>query len=84
MTGLRLDQCGDLLTVEQYSAWAQQSVKTTYNQMHRGSLLVSPFTLKPTPRWRRTDLEAALERRDLVTEQRKQRIRRRMGLVRAS
>lgn len=82
--GIRLENCGDLLTLQEYSDWARQSAKTTFNQMYRGGLLVQPWSLKPKPVWRRADLEAALGRRDLVVEQRKQRVRRRMGLVRAS
>lgn len=77
--GLRLTECGDLLTVEQYAAWAQQTVRATYNQVHRGSCLVPPFAIKPKPRWRRTDCEAILDRRDLAAQQRKTRLQRRLA-----
>ncbi len=78
--GIRLEQCGDLLTVQEYSAWVIQSANTTYQQVHSGSTLVRPFSLNPL-RWRRSDCEAKLAQRDVVIEQRKARAKRRMRLA---
>lgn len=82
--GIRLEACGDNLSVEEYSAWVIQSKNTTYQQLHAGTTLVHPWTLKPKPLWRRTDCEAQQGRRDLVVQQRKERVKKRLGLVRAS
>lgn len=79
--GLRLAACGDLLTAAEYSAWMQQSVATTYQQVHAGAVLVKPWTLKPSPRWRRSDCEAALENRDLVLRQRQARAKKRLAIA---
>lgn len=79
--GIRLEECGDNLTVEEYSAWMIQSPNTTYQQLHDGTTLVQPWTLKPKPLWRNTDCAATQARRDLVVQQRKDRVRRKMGLV---
>lgn len=81
MTGLRLDQCGDLLTIAEYSAWARQSVKSTYNQLNRGGLLVPPFTIKPRPMWRRAALEAKLNDGTVLVRQRSDLARRRLRAV---
>ena len=78
---IRLEDCGDLLTAREYSAWARQNPATTYAQICRGTCLVPPFTVKPSPRWRRVDLEAAMARRDLVTQQRKERMKKRLANV---
>lgn len=82
--GIRLADCGDLLTVQEYSAWMIQKPATTYAQLHDNSTLVKPWTLKPSPRWRRIDCEAALDRRDLVLTQRQDRARRKFALAAAS
>lgn len=82
MNGLRLEQCGDLLTVPEYSAWARQSVQTTYKQISRAKCLVPPFAIKPRPLWRRSDLEAKLKQPDVLVKQRSARARERMQIVR--
>lgn len=82
MNGLRLDQCGDLLTIQEYAAWARQSVKSVYNALHRGGLLVQPFCLKPKPMWKRADLEAKLAQDDTFVRQRSERARRRLRIAR--
>lgn len=82
MNGLRLEQCGDLLTIEEYSTWARQSVAATYKQIQRGSLLVPPFAIKPRPRWKRADLEAKLGQADVLVRQRSDRARKRLRIAR--
>lgn len=84
MTAVRLEDCGDQLDVKTYSAWMLQAVGTTYQQLHAGTCFVQPFTLKPSPRWRRADCEAQMARRDHVLLQRKERTKRHLGLVKAS
>ncbi len=79
MTPVRLEDCGDQLDVALYSRWCLQSASTTYAQLHTGSCLVEPFTLKPSPRWRRKDCEKTIERRDLVIRQRTERAKARMA-----
>lgn len=82
MTPLRLEHCGDLLSIQQYSDWCNDgSVKATYNQLHRGGLLVEPHTLKPRPMWKRTDCEANLQRNDLARHQRADRARKKFNVA---
>lgn len=81
---VHLSTCGDQLDALTYSNWCLQSVNTTYAQIYAGTCLVEPFTLKPSPRWRRSDCEAQMARRDLVLQQRKARVKARMSLVQAS
>jgi hypothetical protein len=76
---IRLEDCGDQLDVKTYSAWCLQSTGTTYRQLHDGTCLVPPFTLKPSPRWRRDDCQAAMARRDLVAQQRKERVKKQLA-----
>lgn len=76
---LRLADCGDWLTAQEYSDWVIQSVNTTYKQLHDGTTLVPVATIKPSPRWRRADCEAKLHDRNLVIEQRKKRAQRKFG-----
>lgn len=80
--GLRLDRCGDLLTIEEYTQWARNgSIKTTYNQIHRGTCLVPPHAIKPKPVWRRADLQAWLDDGKVLVRQRSARARERMRLA---
>ena len=81
--GLRLDQRGDLLTIEEYTRWARNgSIKTTYNQLSRGKCLVAPHAIKPKPIWRRSDLEAWLgQGMELLVAQRRARAKKRLQLV---
>lgn len=80
--GLRLEHCGDLLTIEEYTRWARnESIKTTYNQLHRGGCLVGPHAIKPKPVWRRADLQAWLNDNTVIVRQRSARARKKMRLA---
>jgi hypothetical protein len=83
MKPVRLVDCGDLLNVETFSDWMLQAKNTTYQQIHDGSILVAPWTMKPL-RWRRIDCEAKLGQRDIAIQQRADRVRKKYALPRPS
>ncbi len=64
---LRLDTCGDWLTLQQYSDWRGEAPKTVYAQIKRATCFVMPATLKPL-RWRRSDCEKAMGNADALKD----------------
>ena len=79
---LRLDDCGDWLTIAQYCAWRGESRATVYAQVAKATCFVMPASLKPL-RWRRSDCAQRLAQADLIRD-RQQRDRLRARLVKAS
>jgi hypothetical protein len=71
---LRLEDCGDFLSLAQYCAWRGEGIRTVRRQIRLGMCFVMPCEDRPRLRWRRTDCERRMEQAD-VLRQRTQRAR---------
>lgn len=65
---LRLDDCGDFLTLQQYCRWRGESDTTVRRQVRRGDCFVTPCQEKPHLRWRRSDCERRMSTANVVRE----------------
>jgi len=65
---LRLEDCGDTLTLRQYCAWRGLSESTVRRQVRRGDCFVTPCKEKPHLEWRRVDCEHRLQTANVVRE----------------
>lgn len=64
---LRLEDCGDFLTVKQYAAWTGKSIWTIYDQVRRGRCKVPPHSLKPLE-WSREACQRYLDQPRLARD----------------
>lgn len=65
---LRLDDCGDFLTFQQYCAWRGEAPRTVRRQIRKRTAFVMPREEKPRLKWYRTDCERAVANQNLVKE----------------
>lgn len=63
---LRLDACGDFLTLAQYCAWRGEASSTVRRQIKLGTCFVVPCEERPRLKWRRADCEKRMASADVV------------------
>lgn len=65
---LRLDACGDFLTLREYCAWRGESERTVRRQLKTGTCFVQPCEEKPHIRWRTADCERRMQNANVIRE----------------
>ena len=65
---LRLETCGDFLSLREYCAWRGESERTVRRQLKAGTCFVMPCEEKPHLKWRTRDCERRMSTANIVRD----------------
>lgn len=65
---LRLEDCGDFLSLSEYCRWRGESERTVRRQLKTLSCFVMPREEKPHLKWQTRDCQQRMERANVVRE----------------
>ena len=68
---LRLEDCGDFLSLAQYCDWRGEGRRTVFRQIKAGTAFVMPREERPRLKWWRSDCERAMANQNLTLQRKR-------------